>query len=81
MPAQPDLLPNIPHRIGSSNCRPVVEEELDLHLRGLGSVRTAVSSFGFPTFLTSSNAAEKVENASYGTFSTVSDLMMNCKQT
>ena len=79
MPAQPDLLPNVLHRIGSSNRGPVVEEELDLHLRSLGSVRTAVSSSEFPTFLTSSNAAEKVENASYGTFSTVSDLIMNCK--
>lgn len=79
MPAQPDLLPDILHRIGSSNRGPVVEEILDLHLRGLGSVRTAASLPGFPTFRTSSNAAEKVENTSYGTLSTVSDLMMNCK--
>jgi len=36
MSTQPDLLPNILHRIGSSNRGPVVEEELDLHLRDLG---------------------------------------------
>jgi hypothetical protein len=33
VPAQPYLLPNILHRIGGSNRRPVVEEILDLHLR------------------------------------------------
>lgn len=33
MPAQPDLLPNILHRIGSPNRGPIVEEILDLHLR------------------------------------------------
>jgi len=76
VPAQPNLLPNILHRIGGSNRRPVVEEILDLHLRDVG-VSTIGDQVGFPTFLTSSNAAEKVENTSNGTFSTVSDLMIN----
>lgn len=35
MPAQPNLLPDILHRIGSSNRGPVIEEILDLHLRNL----------------------------------------------
>lgn len=35
MPAQPNLLPNIPHRIGSSNRGPIIKEILDLHLRSL----------------------------------------------
>jgi hypothetical protein len=79
VPAYPNLLPYVTHSIGATNVGPVVQEvgNLNLHVKACQRMSSHKCKKTL-TFRMSSYIAEKVENASYGTFSTVRDLIMCC---